>query len=438
MLDNIYTLDDFIGYIQSFYKDDEIVKKMISNCLKDTLDRTIKRLKDGSYFVITGDIPAMWLRDSSAQIRPFLFLCKKSKQIKDIVKGIIETQKSQILHDPYANAFNEAENGNGHQDDTTKMTPLLWERKYEIDSLCYPIQLSYLYYKNSNDSSIFDKKYLDMAKLIVETFITEQDHELKSKYRFERTNPGIMEVVERRKYETLARGGLGTPVKRNGLIWSGFRPSDDACQFGYLIPSNMFAVVCMRYLKEIIVNFYQDETGFLEKIDKLEKEVSMAIEKYAVVEKDNKKIYAFEVDGFGNHLLMDDANVPSLLSAPYLGYCKTNSQVYKNTREFILSKNNPFYFEGKFAKGIGSPHTPDNHIWHIALAIEGITTLDPKRKEEILETFKKTTANTYMMHEGFNVDNPSDFSRSWFSWANSMFIEFLLSINNIKLEGLED
>lgn len=425
-------LNDFIKKLQSFYKKKDL-NKMIENGLKDTLEKTIKKLSDGSRFVITGDIPAMWLRDSSAQVRPFLYLANESKEIKEMIKGVIEKQKDQILYDPYANAFNEKENNLGHQTDKTDMKPGVFERKFEIDSLCYPIQLAYLYYLNTGDSSIFDGKFLKVVNKIIDLFITEQDHENKSPYRFVRVNPEILHCEERVKYETLPRDGLGTLTKKCGLIWSGFRPSDDACQYGYLIPSNMFAVVIMEYLITILQSHYKED-GLVKKIEKLKTEVKDAIYKHAVVDYKGKKIFAYEVDGMGNYLLMDDANVPSLLAIPYLGFLRNDDEIYQNTRKFILSNKNPFYYKGKY-KGIGSPHTPENHIWHISLGIQGMTTDDEKEKQEILKTFRKTHAGTYMMHEGFNVDDPKDFSRPWFSWANSIFIEFLMSLNNIYIKG---
>lgn len=425
-----------IKKVNKIYQDDKKVQDLFLNGIRTTYEKALTRLPDGSVFVLTGDIPAMWLRDSAAQVKPLLIIANKDEEIKSLIKGVIEKQKEQILVDPYANAFNIEPNGNGHQDDTTEMTKLTWERKFEVDSLCYPIWLSYLYFLNTKDDSIFDKRFLDVMKQIVNVFVTEQHHEEKSKYRFIRTNPGIMEVVERQKYETLARNGLGTKVKYTGMIWSGFRPSDDACQYGYLVPSNMFAVVILKYMTKIIKKYYEKEIELLTRIKKLIREVNNGIKKYAIINHEKfGQVYAFEVDGFGNYLLMDDANVPSLLSIPYLKYKSKNDPIYLNTRKLILSKENPFYFEGKFAKGIGSPHTPENHIWHIALAIESMTTDDINEKLRILNYFKTTDANTNLMHEGFNVDNPHDFSREWFSWANSMFAEFLLDLNNIHVKG---
>ncbi len=273
-------------------------------------------------------------------------------------------------------------------------------------------------------------------KTIINVFKIEQDHENLSKNRFVRTNAGIMQVEERHKYETLPRNGFSTPVKPVCLIWDGFRPSDDESQYGYLIPSNMFAVVIMQYMLEIINKHYPNENNLYNDIKKVRSTVDKAIKEYGIVSHEKYgDVYAYEVDGFGNYLLMDDANVPSLLSAPYLGFCDVNDQVYQNTRRLILSFENPFYYEGEYAKGIGSPHTPENHIWHISLAIQGLTSTDEKEKALILHTLKTTDADTNLMHEGFNVNAPFDFSRESFSWANSMFALYLLHSNGFKLKG---
>lgn len=425
-----------IEKINKIYKDDPKTRALFENGIKTTYEKALKPVGNNKTFVITGDIPAMWLRDSSAQVRPLLLIAKKDEKIKSLIRGVIEQQKEQILFDPYANAFNIDYNGNGHQDDNTEMTKLTWERKFEVDSLCYHLWLAYYYYINTDDSSIFDDHFLKVSKTIVDVFKIEQHHEKLSKYRFVRTNPGIMQDLSRHKYETLQREGLGTPVKYTGLIWSGFRPSDDACQYGYLIPSNMFAVVVLKYLVKIIDKYYKNELEFRSDVVKLYRSVNRGIKKYGIIDHDKYgKLFAYEVDGFGNYLLMDDANIPSLLSAPYLKYCKNNDPIYLNTRKFILSKDNPFYFEGVYAKGIGSPHTPNNHIWHMALAMQSLTSVNENEKNEIFNYFKNTDADTNLMHEGFDVNNPFNFSREWFSWANSMYAEFLLDLNNIRIKG---
>ncbi|NLI89616.1 MAG: glycoside hydrolase family 125 protein [Epulopiscium sp.] len=398
--------------------DDKLIK-MFENCYTNTLDTTVKRLDDGTTYVITGDIPAMWLRDSVCQLRPYYVLAAEDEEIADMIEGLVRRQMKYILIDPYANAFNEEANGNCWEKDETEMNDWVWERKYEIDSLCFPIQMSYLLWKNTGRTSQFDAEFVEAVRTIIDLWKVEQDHENKSPYNFIRRNCYFT--------DTLTRDGKGTLVKSNiGLTWSGFRPSDDACIFGYLIPSNMFAVVVLEYVEEIANEILGDKE-LAKEARELADEIRAAIEEHGTVNHEIfGKVYAYEVDGFGNYNLMDDANVPSLLSASYLGYVDEDDEVYQNTRKMILSEANPYFYKGGVAKGIGSPHTPINYIWHISLAMQGLTNKDKDYKKEILETMKRTDGDTGLMHEGFHVDDPSKYTREWFSWANAMFSELVL------------
>ena len=388
------------------------------NCYPNTLETTIKQKEDGSVFVLTGDIPAMWLRDSTAQVSHYLPLAASDKETADIIKGVIKTQFSDILRDPYANAFNEEGNSHGHIKDVPRNDPWVWERKYEIDSLCYPVRLAYKYWKATSDGSIFDADFEKAAKLIAAQWKTEQRHFEKSPYRF--TRKGCPWG------DTLHNEGMGNPVSYTGMTWSGFRPSDDACVFGYLVPSNMFAVVVLRYLIEIFGEFYPGNDTFTDACAELIAEIEHGIENYAVYDHPKYgKIYACETDGMGNRRLFDDANVPSLLSIPYIGYADKNDEMYKRTRAFILSKDNPYFYSGKAGEGVGSPHTPDGYIWHIALSMQGLTSDDGEEVRRILGILTSTDADTGYMHEGFCADDPSKFTREWFAWSNSIFAELV-------------
>ena len=415
---------DFINDIKEKTKDNDKWGTIFENVFTNTLETTVKYLEDGDTYVLTGDIPAMWLRDSTAQVRPYLILAQNDKEIADMIKGLVRRQFKLITHDPYANAFNEDFNGAGHQSDDTELTDLIWERKYEIDSLAYPLQLSYLYYKNTNDASVFDEHFVSGVKEILRVWKIEQDH-TNSSYHFIRDTW--------RLEDTLTHNGKGSPVGYTGMTWSGFRPSDDACKYHYLVPSNMFAVVVLKYLEEISTDILKDDTLHAE-AEKLREEIDAGIQAYGVVEHKGKKVYAYEVDGLGNYSLMDDPNVPSLLSAPYLGYCDFDDEIYQNTRDLILSFDNPYYYEGEFAKGCGSSHTPLHYIWPIALSIEGLTHPDKNYKKDILDTLVKTDGDTNMMHESFHVDDHHKFTRVWFSWANMMYCELLLDYLDIKVK----
>ncbi|WP_163582801.1 glycoside hydrolase family 125 protein [Gracilibacillus saliphilus] len=412
------TIKQFIEKVKQHFQDDPKLMEMFEQTFINTYKTTIRPQVDGTTFVITGDIPAMWLRDSAAQVRPYLLLAEQDQGIAKMIKGVIQKQFFFINHDPYANAFNETANGMRYHNDQTEMTDWIWERKYEIDSLCYPIQLAYLYWKATGDTTHFDDSFVEAVSNILHVWRTEQNHQ-QSNYHFVRDNCP--------EQDTLSNDGYGAPVGYTGMTWSGFRPSDDACQYGYLIPANMFAVVSLRQITEIAKSILHD-SAIVEEASQLAMEIESGIKQYGIVNHPTYgEIYAYETDGIGNYVMMDDANVPSLLSMPYLGYCSFDDPIYVNTRRFIFSEENPYYFEGKVAKGIGSPHTPDQYIWHISLAIQGLTAIHEEEKQYIIELFKQTDAGLNLMHEGFHVDDPTQFTRPWFSWANSMFSEFVLS-----------
>ncbi len=415
-------MDKICGRLESYPKLADLYK----NCYLNTLETAIKKSEDGSYFVLTGDIPAMWLRDSAAEVEIYLSVAKNNDMIRDMIKGVIKKQLECVLLDPYANAFNETYNGKHGFVDIPEPHDGVWERKYEVDSLCYPIRLVYRYTEETGDFSPVDNDFLSAVKQILEVWKTEQYHFEKSPYRFERPNAPLS--------DTLPNNGMGNEVAYTGMTWSGFRPSDDACRYGYLVPSNMFAAVVLGYSAELIGRVFPSETEVIKECLALKSDIEKGIEKYAIVRHEKYgDIYACETDGNGNYMLFDDANVPSLLSIPYIGFAKKDDSIYKNTRNFVLSKDNPYYYEGEYAKGIGSPHTPEGYVWHIALCMQALTSDNDNEVREIIDMIAKTDADTGFMHEGFDADNPNVFTRPWFCWANSMFaavIEYAVE-NNI-------
>ncbi|PPA70467.1 glycoside hydrolase family 125 protein [Jeotgalibacillus proteolyticus] len=414
-----------INQVNEVYADDQDVQKLFENCFLNTYQTTLKQDDEGT-FVITGDIPAMWLRDSSAQVRPYLVLAKEDQEVAGMLKQVIERQWKYILMDPYANAFNRTPSNQGHQNDRTDMSPWIWERKYEVDSLCYPIQLTYLYWKATGDRSVLNEELKRVLKTIHDVWKVEQNHEEQSPYLFERDDCRVS--------DTLLREGKGGYSVKTGMTWSGFRPSDDACLYGYLIPANMFAVVTLGYAEEMLSEM--GETTLASQMAELAGEIKNGIETYGKIQHPVfGEMYVYETDGNGQVNLMDDANVPSLLSMPYLGYTALDDQTYRNTRNFILSRHNAYYYEGSSGDGIGSPHTPDHYIWHIALAIQGMTAASKEERAKILAMFKHTHGSTYFMHEGFNADRPEEYTRTWFAWANSMFSEFILSEIGLHVPG---
>lgn len=404
----------------------EEIAWLFENCFPNTLDTTIDyEIIDGKpdTFVITGDIDAMWLRDSTAQVWPYMPLISKDEKLKKLIKGLINRQVKCVLLDPYANAFFKDKTRISHwESDETQMLPGIHERKWEIDSLCYVVRLANEYYQITKDASIFDKDWDKAMRLIVKTFKTEQRKNNESEYYFSRKTTSVI--------DSPPFGGTGRPAKPNGLICSMFRPSDDATMYPYLIPSNIFSVLSLKQLGAIYSTVL-DENEFATICEEMSTEVDNAIKKHAISEHlDFGKIYAYEVDGFGNRLFMDDANVPSLMSLAYLGAHKATDSIYANTRNFLLSENNPYFLKGKFAEGQASPHTGKNKIWPMGIIVRAMTSTDIEEIKKCLKMLKATHAGTGFMHEGFDKDNPKEYGRDWFAWANTLFGELIVKIYN--------
>ncbi|WP_338357488.1 glycoside hydrolase family 125 protein [Yeosuana marina] len=399
---------------------------MFENCYPNTLDTTVDyEIIDGKpdTFIITGDIDAMWLRDSTAQVWPYMPLLKKDEKLRNLIHGLINRQVKCVLTDPYANAFyKDLTKVSEWNDDSPKPVPGVHERKWEIDSLCYVIRLSYRYFELSGDSTVFDENWDKAMRLIVKTFRTEQRKNGTSPYRFVRKTNAMIDAPV---FE-----GTGRPIKPTGLICSMFRPSDDATLYPYLIPSNIFAVRSLNHLSDLYKTVLKDNS-FAQECSDFATEVDNAINKYATSEhKTFGTIYAYEVDGFGNKVFMDDANVPSLMSLAYLGAHKPTDAIYKNTRAFLVSDSNPYYIKGSSAEGQASPHTGKEKIWPMGIILRAMTSIDKNEIMQCLKFLKTTHADTGFMHEAFHKDNPYDFNRTWFAWANTLFGELILKIHN--------
>jgi len=422
-------VEETIKEIKSYLGDNELAW-LFENCFPNTLDTTVFfREKDNKpdTFVITGDIHAMWLRDSTAQVWPYISLIDSDKNLQALVAGVINRQVKCIMTDPYANAFNDGPAESPWKDDLTDMKPELHERKWEIDSLCYPVRLSYGYWKKSGDASVFDTSWKEAMTSVIKTFRQQQRKENRGPYKFQR--------VTGWQSDTVAGGGYGNPVVPVGLIVSIFRPSDDATIWPFLIPSNYFAVKSLHQIAEIAEAVLKDDTLKNDAIA-LADEVETALKKYAVATHPLfGNVIPYETDGYRNFNFMDDANVPSLLSMPYLETIDSHDPLYINTREFVLSNNNPYYFQGVYGSGIGSPHTGADRIWPISLTIRALTATDEEEVVSALKTLKATHAGTGFMHESFMKDDPSQFTRKWFAWANTIFGELVLTTyrNNPEL-----
>ena len=418
-------IEEKIRQVKKLLKHSPYLAWMFENCFPNTLDTTVHYTEDSDgtpdTFVYTGDIHAMWGRDSGAQVWPYLQFANKDKNLKKMIKGVILRQFHNISFDPYANAFNRYPDPNGGwMKDDCGMKPELHERKYEIDSLCYPLRLAYQYWKVTGDASIFDDLWIDVCQKVLNTFKEQQRKNGRGPYKFLR--------VTDRQLDTVNNAGWGAPVKPVGLIASVFRPSDDATTLLFLVPSNFMAVTTLKKMADVLTTV-NHQPALAKECNDLANEVHNALMKYAIYNHPKYgKIYAYEVDGFGNQLLMDDANVPSLLAMPYLGDVSLDDPIYQNTRRFVWSDDNPYFFKGKAGEGIGGPHIGYDMAWPMSIMMKAFTSTDDKEIKDCIQMLMDTDADTGMIHESFNVNNASDYTRPWFAWQNTLFGELILKL----------
>jgi meiotically up-regulated gene 157 (Mug157) protein len=416
-------VEQFIAQTRARIADPELAR-LFYNCFPNTLDTTVE---PGTFegkpdtVVITGDIPAMWQRDSSAQVWPYLDLAKKDERLRSLIEGVIRRQARHILIDPYANAFMADLNAPAlewSRKDDTEMKQGVGERKYELDSLCYPIRLAHGYWKKTGGTQPFDAQWQDAMRVVVRTMREQQRKNGPGPYHFHR--------LASTPTETLGEKGFGNPVKPNGLIASGFRPSDDACIFPFLVPSNLFAVTALRQLVEMAGAILHDN-ALAHDASSLADEVEAALRQHAIAETPQGAIWAYEVDGFGGRVLMDDANVPSLLALPYLE-SSPDAPLYARTRAFVWSDRNPWFFRGTAGEGIGGPHEGAAMIWPMSQTIYALTSNSADEIRSALRMLKIGSAGSGFIHESYFKDDAKNFTRSWFAWANTLFGELIVHL----------
>jgi meiotically up-regulated gene 157 (Mug157) protein len=410
---------------------------LFANCFPNPLDTTVEVGRfEGKpdTVVITGDIDAMWLRDASAQVWPYLPLAAKDDGLREMLEGVIRRETRCLLIDPYANAFManlDAPPLSWSVDDKTEMKRGVGERKYELDSLCYPIRLAHGYWKRTGDTRPFDTQWKDAMKLIVATMRVQQRKHGPGPYHIERASGHAT--------DTLTHEGYGNPAKPVGMIASGFRPSDDACVYPFLIPSNLFAVTSLRQLAAMSSSILHD-SALASQANALALEVETALHQYAKAIRPGGAIWAYEVDGFGHQLLMDDANVPSLLGLPYL-QSSPDESLYARTRAFVWSQQNPWFFKGTAGEGIGGPHEGADMIWPMSQIMYALTAgTGPGAGAEIrrmLKMLQASAAGTGFMHESYNRNNIKTFTRAWFAWANSLFGELIVQLAETRPDLLK-
>ena len=404
---------------------------MFENCYPNTLDTTVETGEvDGKpdTFIITGDITAMWLRDSSAQVQPYVHLAGRDAKLKRLFQGLIQRQARCILIDPYANAFMKDPSAmstlDWSQHDKTDMKPGVAEGKYEIDSLCYPMRLAHSYWTQTRDKTPFDDIWSRAAKLTVATFRVQQRKQGPGPYHFQRQAFAPT--------DTLMLGGYGRPTKKIGLIHSMFRPSDDACLYPFLIPSNLFAVSVLRKIAQVHREARGD-TAAAADAEALAAEVETVLHAHALIPDGNGgQVWAYEIDGFGNWVFMDDANVPSLSGLAIIDAARRDDPLFRRTAALAWSDRNPYFFSGTAARGIGGPHVGLGMIWPMSIITHAMNAEDDATIRQCLHWLKTTHAGTGFMHESFDKDDPGNFTRPWFAWANALFGQLIVELADKK------
>lgn len=402
--------------------------------------RSIGKWEGAQSFIVTGDINAEWLRDSTSQLAGYQALAKEDEKIKKLILGAINTQAEYVIESPYCNAFQPpppsrlAHSGNGQGDTVHPLfePSFVFECKYELDSLAHFLALGNQFYNHTQSTAFLTPRWLTALDTVLKvldkqsepTFDTDTGRFRKTEYRFRRnTDAGT---------ETLNLGGVGNPLNgRTGLVRSAFRPSDDATIFGFFIPANAMMAVELKRASQMLRT--AGKTDLANTLQKRGESLEKAVWEHGVVK--HKKfgdVFAFEVDGFGSALLMDDANVPSLLALPLLGFLDASDKTYQNTRKMILCKEgNPYYLHGRAFKGIGGPHIGLQNAWPMSLLVQALTSNDD---DEIMQSVHmvRNASRLGLVHESIFVDSLSEYTRSWFAWANSVFAQTMLDLARRK------
>jgi len=412
---------------------DPDLARLFVNSFPNTLDTAVKwkglaanRSVEELTFLITGDINAMWLRDSANQVQSYLSLLKPSSSqnsLASLYRGVINLQSRYLLTSPYCNAFQPpVESGLAPEPSNPNNTVFppfnnqsVFECKYELDSLAAFFEVSTDYYQATQDLAFFGKydwvKAAEAAIDVAEAMMTST----YSPNGSVNASPYTWEGLTTRASETLENNGLGNPVRNNtGLVRSAFRPSDDATIYQLFVPANMMFSRYLASASQIMLKL-GNHTDLGNRMAGLAVGIRSAITEYGIVaSKNNGQVYAFEVDGYGSQNIMDDANIPSLLSAPFFGYLDVNDTVYQNTRALVLSSNtNPYYMRGPVINGIGGPHVGPGYAWPMASIIRIFTSSDDAEITEQLREIVSSTDGLGLIHESINTFNQSDFTRQW-------------------------
>ncbi|KAL8656943.1 MAG: hypothetical protein Q9226_002414 [Calogaya cf. arnoldii] len=450
-------VDKVIEDLTSRMKDKDLAR-LFENAFPNTLDTTVRWHVDGKKgksrkhngndldeeghwdgaqsFIVTGDINAEWLRDSTNQLTQYQALAKKDKRLESLILGAINTQAEFVIESPYCNAFqppppSQVPPDSNGQDDAVHPAyepTRVFECKYEIDSLANFLALGNQFHKSTGSKEFLHARWylaLDTLLEVLEeqakpTFDPETGHFVRNEYLFRRrTNAGT---------ETLGLGGVGNPLNGGtGLIRSAFRPSDDATILGFFIPGNAMMSVELKRTAAILKA--AGKSKLAEKLRKRGESMEKGVWEHGVVmHKRYGEVFAFEVDGYGSSIIMDDANLPSLLALPLMGFVERDNKVYQNTRKMILEQaGNPYYLKGRAFAGIGGPHIGLQQAWPMSRLVQAMTSDDD---EEIIDALHdvRDSSRLGLIHESIHVERITDYTRSWFAWANSVFAQTIIDV----------
>ncbi|KAF8974386.1 Six-hairpin glycosidase-like protein [Flammula alnicola] len=433
---NSTAVEKVITDMKSLLKDPDIAR-LFENTFPNTLDTTVKYFSqtENLAFIITGDITAQWLRDTANQFAHYHTLLSVDRELATLVKAVINNEARYVAEYPYCGSFQPppesglAPSHNDWADGVTVNPPVnnqtVFECKYEIDSLCGFLKLSRSYYQATKDSSFINANWRDAVDQIFRV-INEQSQgtfdenfNFISYYNWTGGGGSLSPMVN--------NGGNGEPKAYTGLVGTHHRPSDDLSVFAFLTPANAMLSVELTNLANML-----DSVGQLRNVSQQAKQWSSRIHDaiYSTTLVDN--VFAYETNGLGSRYVMDDANVPSLLSLPYLGFLDKNNTAYVATRKMLLSRNNPYYSAGKTFNGIGGPHVDPWNPWPMSHISAIFGTDDDQEILQHLSIIANNTNGLGLIHESQSIYDPTSYTRSWFAWANSYFAEMILDLANRK------
>ncbi|KAM5341948.1 hypothetical protein ACJ41O_014979 [Fusarium nematophilum] len=434
---DVYVTQKVIRDIKSRAKDADL-RRLFENTFPSTLDTTVKYFDPSNNlaFIVTGDITAQWLRDTGNQFAHLYKLLPQDKNLKALVKAVINTEARYISAYPYCGAFQPPpESGLAPtvNDYATlvKVNPpvnnqTVFECKYELDSLAGFLKIVRSYYANTKDSSFINDNWKAAMNQILRV-IDEQsqstwadDWTFVSYYNWTGM-PGALQPP-------VPNGGNGEPKLANGLVACSHRPSDDLSVFNFITSDNAMMSVELDNVADLL-----NEIGKMKPLSRKLRQHAKTIRK-AVWDhtRTANGLFAYETNGYGGQYIMDDANVPSLISLPYLGFLKRDDATYKKTKAALFSRANPYYAVGKNFSGIGGPHADATHPWPMSQISAIFGTDDDDEIRQRLKLIVDNTSGLGLIHESINIYNSSDFTRPWFAWANSYFAEMVLDLAERK------